>query len=376
VTSRERVETALRGGRPDRVPTAAIYDIGYTYRSLGRDQRDFFLATPEEHDSVIEQSFLLHDVDAFFVHPGTNGHWAKEHAVEKFPDYWLVTVKATGERFRLLPDGCRAEADGTPVRRNPSADGVSRIQAWADLDALVAPPLTEAEIEATGRWSAMRRLVSKYPDRHFSFQSGSPMVMALGCCGGYVEALTTLATDRDLYRELLARCARRCAAFVGPGARTGAHSTWFTSYYPGADTISPRDYADLVFPYERQVCQAARDAGLFVLNWFLGDLMPILDKVMELPIDALVLEQGRKGYTIDPVEIRRRVGPRFCLFGFGYENDYCEFNRDGLTREAQRQIEGAGRDGAFVAGTSIMPPNARPEAVDFYFREVRRLGKY
>ena len=151
---------------------------------------------------------------------------------------------------------------------------------------------------------------------------------------------------------------------------------WFTSYYQGADTISPKTYAEVVFPCEQEVCQEARDAGLFVLNWYLGDLMPMLDQVMQLPLDALVLEQGRKGYETDPVAIRERVGPHFCLFGYGYEQDYCEFRRERLTAELQRQIEGAGRGGAFVAGTPIMPPDARPEAVDFYFAEARRLGQY
>ena len=118
----------------------------------------------------------------------------------------------------------------------------------------------------------------------------------------------------------------------------------------------------------------SKAAGLFVLHWYLGDLMPMLDKVMELPIDALVLEQSRKGYQIDPVAIRRRVGDDFCLFGFGFENDYCTFDRQGLSNEIRRQIEGAAINGAFIVGTPIMPPNAQPEAVDFYFAEARHIG--
>ena len=47
-----------------------------------------------------------------------------------------------------------------------------------------------------------------------------------------------------------------------------------------------------------------------------------------------------------------------------------------LSAEIARQIAGAGRQGAFVAGTPIMPPNARREAVDYYFAEARRLGVY
>ena len=202
------------------------------------------------------------------------------------------------------------------------------------------------------------------------------MISALGHCGGYVEGLSTMAEDPSLFRKLLARVTEHTCAQFSVAREAGADSTWFTSYYTGADTISPKDYAELIFPYEREICEEAKRHGLFVLNWYLGDLMPNLDKVMQLPIDALVLEQGRKGYDIDPVEIRKRVGPRFCLFGFGFENDFCTFNRDGLRRELQRQIQGAGSEGAFIVGTPIMPPNAQPAAVDFYFQEARRLGQY
>lgn len=371
---KERVEIALKGGKPDRVPIVPIYDIGYVMRSLGRDPRQQITATTEESVQIIEENFLLHEVDGIFVHYGNSDEWAKTHIVEKTADHWMVTHKETGDRYRLLPDGWCAEEDGTPIPRAPSSGGVSLIQTPEDIDALVSAPPQE-EVELTGRYAPLRHLISKYPDHHFSFQSGSPMVGSLNACGGYVEGLVTMKADRKLYRQLMARLTEAECARIAPGRKTGAHSTWFTCYYTGADTISPKDYAEIVFPYEYEVCREAKAQGLYVLNWFLGDLMPILDKVMELPIDALVLEQGRKGYDIDPVEIRKRVGPDFCLFGFGYEMDYVTNNREALRQELQRQIEGAGRDGAFIAGTPIMPPDAQPAAVDYYFSEARRLGR-
>jgi hypothetical protein len=372
MNSRERIETALRGGKPDRVPIMPIYDIGYVYRSIGRDPREYHVIAERDATLNLEQSFLAHDVDGIFVHRGNGADWDRTRVVEKHADYWQVTDTREGETFRLRPDGYRLEADG----RIKGAGGESLIRSEADIDAELDPPESEVEIEESGRYAPLRYLSTKYPHHHFSFQLGSPMVRALNACGGYVEGLTTMALDRRLYRQIMARAVDGEVARIAPGLAAGGRSAWFTSYYTGADTISPRDYAEMVFPYEREVCQAIRDQGLFVLDWFLGDLMPILDKVMELPIDALVLEPGRKGYEIDPVEIRRRVGPHFCLFGFGLEEDYCGDNRAALTAEVQRQIDGAGRDGAFIAGTPIMPPDARPEAVDHYFREVRRLGAY
>jgi len=343
---------------------------------IGREPREFVAASTQQRIQYIEEAFLRHEVDGYYVHAGSGDAWVERHRVEKRPDYWLVTDRQTGAQHRLLPDGWRAEADGAPIPRAPSAGGISAIRTEADLEARVGEAPSAQAIRESGRYGPLARLGEKYPDHHFSFQISTPLVAALGSCGGYMEGLTTLATDRGLFRELLVRHTRAICAQIAPGKEAGADSVWFTSYYTGADTISPRDYEELVFPLEYEICAAARDAGLYVLDWFLGDLLPILEQVMALPLDALVLEQGRKGYVIDPVEIRRRVGPRFCLFGFGFENDYCTFDRQGLRGELERQLQGAGADGAFVVGTPIMPPNAQPRAVDYYFGEARTLGGY
>ena len=369
---RERLDVALRGGKPDRMPIMPIYDYAYMMNNTGHDPREYHTATAAERIQYTEGGFLLHDVDGFFCWPGTSDDWAREHVVEKLDGYWLVTDRSTGEQSRLLPSGLQVEADG----RLPSHGGESLVRTLDDLDQRFSQPLTEAEMEARGWFGPLGQLVTKYPDHHFGFQTDTPMPMAVKTCGGFVEGLLTMCDEPELFRELLRRATVHMCARMAPGRKAGARSTLFTSYYTGADTLSPKDYAELIFPFDLEICQAAKAEGLFVLNWFLGDLMPILDKVMELPIDALVLEQGRKTYDIDPVEIRRRVGPKFCLFGFGFENDFVEFNRQGLYDEIARQIEGAGTGGAFVAGTPIIPPNAQIEAVDYYFGVARQLGDY
>ena len=378
MTGKERIAIALQGGRPDRVPILPIYDIGYVLRSTEHDVREWSLATCAERTRIIEESFLLHtDIDGLFVHTGRNDEDLRHLRVEKLDAFWRVTDTRTGEQWGLLPDGSQCTPTGKPLPRQGSElFRESQIQCVADIDRLVGPAPSPAQVDAGGRFEPLRHLAAKYPDRHFSFQTGTPMVFSLNTCGGFVEGLTTMKSEPELYHKLLRRYTEIECALLAPGKEAGADSTWFTSYYTGADTISPRDYAQMIFPYEYEICAEAKRLGLFVLNWYLGDLMPVLDQVMELPMDALVLEQGRKGYDIDPVAIRKRVGDKFCLCGFGFENDYCTVNKSGLTAELHRQIEGAGCNGAFIAGTPIIPPNARPEAVDYYFAEARRLGSY
>ena len=378
MNSRQQIEIALQGGKPDRVPILAHYSYEYIMHSLGRDPREWVMASAEDRTRTVEAMFLRHEIDGYFVYPGVtyDSCYRNLQTEEKFDDYWIVTNRETGERFRLLPDGQRTEVDGTPILSDLSSSGIVKIQTRDDLDPQIPPPPSEAEIEDSGWYSPLRYMAEKYPNHHFSFAPGSLMGSAMTACGGFEEGLVTLALNRDLFKEILHRVAKNKCAYLAPGSRAGGRSVWLTSMYTGAEIISPRDYAEVVFPAEHEFCQAAKEQGLYVLDWFLGDLMPVLDKVMELPIDSLLLEQGRGSYVIDLAEIRQQVGPRFCLHGFAYEFDYIEFNRESITHELNRQIEGAGRDGAFIVSTSIMPANAQPEAVEFYFSEAHRLGRY
>ena len=372
----ERVQTALRGRTPDRVPVVPIYDWGYVIKLSGADPRKAITATPSERAEHMENAFVRHKVDGCFVHSGApaNRYWKKRLHVEEMGEYWMMTDEDTGERFRLMPDGTRRNEDGSIDCSEMLDNGQSEVGSLGDAEDLI-PLHSPADIESTGLFTPLHKLRDNYPDHHFSTQVSTPMVRAIDSCGGFVKGLTTLAGDRGLFRNMLARHAENEKTIAAMAQEAGADSIWFTSYYTGADTVSPRDYAEVVFPYEYDICRFAREQGLFVLDWFLGDLMPILDKVMELPIDALVLEQGRKDYDMDPVEIRKRVGESFCLFGYAMESDFCTFNREGLLSELTRQLGGAGANGAFVVGTPIMPPDAQPEAVDFYFDAAFRRGR-
>ena len=149
-----------------------------------------------------------------------------------------------------------------------------------------------------------------------------------------------------------------------------------TEYMAGADTISPRMYREFVFPYEQALAREAHALGLKVYLWYLGAVMPLLPDIARLEIDALFPEQGRKGYDVDIVEIRRQVGDSMCLIGFNDERYLIAGNQETLAGEIQRQIEGAGRDGAFIMGTTIVTDEVPLAHMDSYVEAVERLGRY
>ena len=378
LTSKERIRIALEGGKPDRVPVAAVYGAGYIMRSAGRDIREKSVCTAREWIESIEKSFLRHkQIDLFRLQPGRPASAGSNLKVEKIEAYWRVTDTVSGERWGLLPDGSICEFDGVRIsRKAKQVFAEPRIRSEDDMDTVVGKVPDRAEMEGRGTYGPLKYMVSKYPDYHFSSQIMCPFSKAVEYCGGYVEGLLCMKEDATLFHKLLRRCTDIQIALTGFAKKSGADSVWFTSYYTGADTLSPELYKKEVFRYDLEICLAAKKLGLYVLHWYLGDLLPNIETVMKLQMDALVLEQGRKGYRIDPAEIRRIVGDRFCLFGFGNENDYCTGNTVSLESQLKYQIKSAGKNGAFVAGTPVMPDNARPEAVDFYFNTAFRLGDY
>jgi uroporphyrinogen-III decarboxylase len=377
LTGKERIATALQGGKPDRVPILPIYTAAYILTAAGRDPRAWLAGTPEDRLRLMDDTLRIHpEVDGCFVHPGKPADWADRHRVERFDGYWRVTERATGAQYGVSADGLACAADGGPAPHDyADLDATPHVRAPQDVDRTIGPAPTEDEMRASGRYDTLRHVAAQRPDLHLTVQASSPLIGAVDACGGYVPGLLTLQTEPDLFRLLLARSAEHQCARFGPAREAGADSIFFTSYYGGADAIDPATYAELVFPYDRTVCEAARNHGMAVLHWYLGDLMPNLGTVRRLPTDALVLEQSRKSYRIDLGEIRARVGPEFCLFGFGHEQDFVTCNREGLSRTLREQYAAAGRDGAFVTGTPNIPPDADPAAVDHYFAEARRLGE-
>jgi len=133
-------------------------------------------------------------------------------------------------------------------------------------------------------------------------------------------------------------------------------------------------WRDVVLPGHQIQVAAAREHGLQVLFWFLGDCIPLLGDLLDLGIDGLVIEQGRRGYSSDPVEVRRMVGGDMCVYGWNWELDFVNDRRENITREVERQISGAGADGAFIMGTTYMTSEAKLEAVDHFCEEVVRVS--
>ncbi|HOZ45797.1 MAG TPA: uroporphyrinogen decarboxylase family protein [Candidatus Hydrogenedentes bacterium] len=77
--------------------------------------------------------------------------------------------------------------------------------------------------------------------------------------------------------------------------------------------LSPAMFGELVAPYLAQLCRGERDLGFHVIKHTDGNIMPILDQLVEAGPHALHSLDPQGG--VDIAEVKRRYGDRVCLIG-------------------------------------------------------------
>lgn len=100
--------------------------------------------------------------------------------------------------------------------------------------------------------------------------------------------------------------------------------------------LSPQQFSEFVAPYLCQLIQGYRELGYYVIKHTDGNIMPILDQLVEANPHALHSLDPQAG--VDIAEVKRRYGDKLCLIGnvncglldSGSEQDVIESTRYAL----------------------------------------------
>ena len=365
IDSADRMRIALEGGCPDKVPLYFVHDERYVMQAQGKTMREYFTSTAQEMSVMVENGFYLHPCDGFMVETMHEFDFCDHHALEEVKDgYHIFRNTDTGGRFKMGEDGCRYTMDGRVIKETPTCEE-SLITCHDDICRLVPKSPPTGFDGETGYYGGARRLSAKNPGVHFSCELTTPLARAVWRCGGYEAGLCLLQDDPSLMMALMeaemALEMQRLPAMV----QAGAKSVYLTSYFTGSDTISPDTFRRMVLPLEIEMINQVHAVGLFVIYWFLGDMEPLLLDFRSMPFDTLALEQPRKGYTASYQAIRRALGNK-CLMAHTLEEDTINDRSESMRIYFDAQFQEAGRDGAFIAGVTITPQNANPEALRHY----------
>ncbi len=103
--------------------------------------------------------------------------------------------------------------------------------------------------------------------------------------------------------------------------------------------LSPRLFAEFVTPYLAKLTQAYREMGFYVIKHTDGNIMPILDQLVQTHPHALHSIDPQAG--VDLAEVKRLYGHQVCLIG----NVNCGLLDTGTEEEVIADARRALRDG-------------------------------
>ncbi len=378
MNSRERMRLAISGGKPDRIPIAMVADSDFYCKAAGRPLWDFEYGDNATRAQIQMQAHLrFPESDFIYAWTGVSHRAEASRRLVMEGDQPFVEWLETGERTRVEPRPTAAHWGDRPGEGRTSQSGwETPVETEADVERVLGPvPSSQSLVEA-GHYDPHRMLRDQLGDRAYLSVSAHAIFPAtIDALGGFERGMITLHERPHLFRATLEQIALRRSVAIEAAAQQGVDGAWIGGYLEGADLVSPRLWREVALPGHRMQVERARQCGLQTLFWFLGDCVPLLPDLVELGIDALVIEQSRRGYSSDPVEVRRQVGKSLCVFGWNWELDFIQDRRDNITREVERQVGGAGRDGAFVMGTTYMTSEVSLGAVEHYCRETVRVSR-
>jgi len=103
--------------------------------------------------------------------------------------------------------------------------------------------------------------------------------------------------------------------------------------------LSPAQFSEFVTPYLARLTKGYRDAGFYVIKHTDGNIMPIIDQLVQTEPHALHSLDPQGG--VDIAEVKRLYGDRVCLIG----NVHCGMLDTGTPEQAREAARYALRHG-------------------------------
>ncbi|MGI5819821.1 MAG: uroporphyrinogen decarboxylase family protein [Armatimonadota bacterium] len=141
--------------------------------------------------------------------------------------------------------------------------------------------------------------------------------------------------------------------------------------------MSPAMWREWLKPRWRKVIKAAKDENPEILAWYHsdGDVRDVIEDLIEIGFDILNPVQPE---CMDPAELKRVYGDRLAFWGCIGTQTTMPFGTPDDVREAVRwTIENVGYDGGLlIAPTHVLEPDVPWENIEALFEAVETYGVY
>lgn len=258
-----------------------------------------------------------------------------------------------------------AEEYGMPI------DGP--IKTLNDLDRYYAP-----DPHAPGRWASLDKLVSRYKGRlaigvHLNDVLSIPRNLM-----GFESLMAAFGEAPDLVRGLVDLSVRTNLELAKEAAQRGADFVFTGDDYASTERpfISPRMFREFLAPPLKRVMTGFKALGLPVIKHTDGNILPILDLIVDSGIDALDPIDPISGLDIG--NMKQRLGQRLALKG----NVNCAHT---LTNGTEKQVveetisvirKAADGGGLILSSSNSIHSGVKPGNYLAMWNAIRTYGRY
>ena len=199
-----------------------------------------------------------------------------------------------------------------------------------------ANPATDDELERM-----VDLIRERSGDRYFLMAHGDPTFAVPN--GTDMEAFSVqMAEEPDKLKARAAagvkECLERAARRRRPGGLDG-YALCADYCFNTGPFMSPARFSEFVTPYLAEVTRGYRDMGCYVIKHTDGNIMPILDQLVQTRPHALHSLDPQGG--VDIAEVKRRHGRELCLIG----NVHCGMMDTGTREQVRESARYALRNG-------------------------------
>ncbi len=180
---------------------------------------------------------------------------------------------------------------------------------------------------------------------------------------GFVEKFSEFLRDRAIRRV------RHLAA-------TGVHSILYDQSWAGIG-FSPQQFRRFMYPYDKAVVEAAKEAGLLVSYHNCGCGQAFIEDMADTGAHSLeTLTPKTSSGDFDLAESKRRVGDRITLNGGFNERILSNGKPEEVRDEVKRCIDAAGGGGRYVLRSTGQIMDSAPGNIQVFAEAGREYGRY
>lgn len=343
---KDRLLTALSGGKPDRVPT---WELAINQPVIRGILREDARAIGELNAYMVLAERL--NIDGLTAFEAMNYGNVNEEVIE---DEWGIKYKV-GDRGEKFP------IEG-PVENEK------------DLKKLRPP-----DPERSYRWNTLKMMKSYFGEEkavavcvHDAFE------YSWFLRGGMDKFFLDLYRDPEFIKSLIEIVVDYNIALVKKAAEIGADFVVSGDdyAYKGGPLISPEQFAEFFLPGLRKVVEAAHGNDLLFLKHSDGDVRPLLDQFLDAGIDALCPLEPMAGMDIG--EIKQNYGDRIALVG---NIDCSELLVNGSEEQVRRAVKdcissGSPGGGHILSSSNTIHYDVKPENYLAMLDALREYGEY